>query len=410
MTIQEHAPSSEPFWLHLHQTEFLHSLAEQGLSKHSLDFYRRQCRRLCDLAEVQGISSDKCDIAAMHNLAETCPATGAAQVRSGLTRVMRRFTAHLIDAGVIVRPEPSPPPGGSVESLCIELDSWLRSQRGAYGYRLQQYPKVLKGLVSHCCRDTGTLQDLASATPEDVLGYMDRITGTSNWRIHYLRTVLRFLFWSARMPRDLSAIIPPMGRIQTDGMPRHLDPETVDRLLEASRGESPRDKRGHAMLLIMARLGLRAQEVVAMRLEDMDWQLGRMRIRGKRGQTDHMPIPVDVGEAVVSWLREGRRGQAQHLFVSLLPPFAGLSSSRPVHDALERAWRRAELPPPQGQLRTHALRHSLAMDLLNRGSSLEEIANVLRHRSMSATTTYARHDVEKLRELARPWPDRRADR
>ena len=158
------------------------------------------------------------------------------------------------------------------------------------------------------------------------------------------------------------------------------------------------------MLLVMARLGLRAQEVGAMRLDDIDWTVGRMLIRGKNGQFNHMPLPVDVGDAIVSWLRNGRRGCSRHLFVRLYPPFTAFPSSEPIRMALRRACGLAGLTPPRGQVRTHALRHSLAMKLLNQGSSLEEIGDVLRHRSRDSTTTYARHDVETLREIARAWP------
>ncbi len=404
MNIPEHAPSAEQFWLQMHEAEFLHSLAEQGYSERSIATYQRFSNRLCHMAEARGIGPEELDIEAMTNLADACPTTGTRYMKQELTMVVRRFTKHLVDAGAMARSDPSPSPSGTVEQLCMELDHWLRSQRGMYGPRLQYYPKILTHFVGHCCNDTGTLEDLASVTPKDVLAFVDRITGPGNWRIGFLRNILRFLFWSKRMPRDLAAVIPRTASARPDGLPRHLEPETIDRLLEAVRGESPRDRRDHAMLLIMARLGLRAQEVVAMRLDDIDWNVGRMLVRGKRGQRDHMPVPADVGDAIVSWLRVGRRGRSRHLFVGLRPPFAALPSSQPIRQALQRAYRLADLTPPRGQVRTHALRHGLAMRLLNQGSSLEEIGDVLRHRSRESTTIYARHDVERLRALARPWP------
>ena len=158
------------------------------------------------------------------------------------------------------------------------------------------------------------------------------------------------------------------------------------------------------MLLLMARLGLRAQEVVAARLDDIDWGAGRMLVRGKGGQLDRVPIPVDVGEAIVAWVRGGRRGDSRHLFVCVRPPYAPLTSSEAIRDALRNAYRRADLVPPGGQVRTHALRHGLAMALLDRGSSLAEIGDVLRHRCARSTTAYARYDHGALRPLARPWP------
>lgn len=403
MTFPDQAPSAERFWLHAHQAGFLQSLADQGYSERSMSTYRRFSSRLCEVAATRGIRPEELDIETMTSLADACPTTGTPYMERELATVVRRFARHLADAGVIAGTDP-PPHSDPVQRLCMEQDRWLRFQRGMHGARLQQYPKLLTRFVEHCCDDSGTLQDLASATPEDVLAFVDTIIGPGNWRVGYLRNILRFLFWSKRMPRDLSAVIPRTAHSRTDGLPRHLDPETVEKLLTAIRGRSPRDRRDHAMLLVMARLGLRAQEVIAMRLEDIDWITGRMLVRGKRGQLDHMPLPVDVGDAIVSWLRHGRQGRSRHLFVGLYAPFAAFTSSMQIRNALKRAWRLAGLTPPRGQVRTHALRHSLAMRLLGQGSSLEEISDVLRHRSRSSTTTYARHDVEGLRELARPWP------
>ena len=117
-----------------------------------------------------------------------------------------------------------------------------------------------------------------------------------------------------------------------------------------------------------------------------------MLVRGKGRQFDRVPVPVDVGEAIVTWLCNGRKGNSRHLFVCVGPPYAPFTSSGPVRSALCKAYRRAGLVPPDGQARTHALRHGLAMALLDRGSSLGEIGDVLRHRSARSTTAYARYD------------------
>lgn len=405
MNTTEHAPATERFWLHAHQAGFLQSLADQGYSERSISTYGRFSSRLCNVAETRGIGPETFDADVMAELVDACPTTGTPCMKQELATVARRFADHLTGAGAMAGPDRSAPASGAVERLCAEMDLWLRSERGMYGDRLRRHPKILIRFLDRCRKDTGTLRDLATVTAEDVLAFADEINGPGSWRLAYLRNILRFLFRSGRMPRDLSAAVPGTPRSRTDGLPRHLDPETVERLLEAIRGESPRDRRDHAMLLLMARLGLRAQEVVAMRIDDIDWKVGRMLVRGKRGQLDHMPVPVDVGEAIVSWLRDGRRGRSRHLFVGLRPPFADLPSSEPVRAALRRAFRLAGVAPPRGQVRTHALRHGLAMRLLNQGSSLEEIGDVLRHRSGASTTAYARHDVETLRELARPWPE-----
>ena len=273
-----------------------------------------------------------------------------------------------------------------------------------FGNRLAVYRNVMQRIIGFCCTATGTAEDLAAITPEAVFAFLDGYAGRAGWRLPYVRNILRFLFWSGRTPRDLSDAIPAAPGGRPHGLPRHLEASVVHKLLEAVRGDGAIDLRDHAMLLLMARLGLRAQEVVRIRLDDIDWGAGQMLVRGKGRQLDRVPIPVDVGEALVTWLCNARKGNSRHVFVCVRPPYAPFTSSLPVRRALGKAYRRAVLVPLRGQVRTHALRHGLAMVLLDRGSSLGEIGDVLRHRSARSTTAYARYDHGALRALARPWP------
>ncbi len=392
-------------WLAPHRTTFLESLAEQGYSESRMRILRRFTDCLCAEARTRDLVPDGLDAEVFRTLADTCPKTGAAYMEWDLAMVARRFTDHLVQAGVVAAVSPPQPIPGSPEQLCEELDHWLRHHRGMFGSRLPVYRNQLKDFLSFCCTTTGTAEDLASLTPDVLFVYLHRCSGKSRWRIPYVRNLLRFLFYSDRTPQDLSTTIPRMATTRPPGgLPRHLEPDVVEKLLEGLRGNQPRALRNVAMFLLMARLGLRAQEVIALRLEDIDWGAGRMLIRGKGQQRDHMPIPVDVGEALVAWLRDGRKGNARHLFVCVRAPYAPLASSLTFRRALRTAYKQAGLIPPQGKVRVHALRHSLAMKLLGQGSSLEEIGDVLRHRSIQSTTVYARYDLDALRPLARPWP------
>ena len=392
-------------WLEPHRTTFLESLAEQGYSKSRRDIFRRLSGLLCTEARARHLVPDGLDADIFRTLADTCPKTGAAYMERNLAMVTRRFTDYLVQAGVVAAVRPPPPAPGSPEQLCEELDHWLRHHRGMFGSRLRRYPNQMKEFLSFFCTTTGTVEDLASLTPDVLFTYLHRCSGKSSWRILYVRNLLRFLFYSGRTPQDLSMTIPRMATTRPpDGSPRHLQPDVVQKLLEGLRGNQPRALRDVAMFLLMARLGLRAQEVIALRLEDIDWGAGRMLIRGKGQQRDHMPIPVDVGEALVAWLRGGRKGNARHVFVCVRPPYAPFTSSQGLRTMLHTAYQQASLSPPRGRVRTHALRHSLAMELLGQGSSLEEIGDVLRHRSAQSTTVYARYDLDALRPLARPWP------
>ena len=397
-------PPTDSHWLSPHRSGFLESLAAQGYAVRTVKSFRLMVGRLCAEAETRGLGPCALDANVMRELADACPRTGTAHMERELAMATRRFTAYLVHVGAIAAAVPTPPPAGSPEQLCAELDHWLRNHRGMFGNRLRVHRKVLRRVMAFCCTATGTAEDLAAVTPEAMFAFLGCCAGRAGWRLPYVRNILRFLFWSGRIPQDLSATVPGAAGGRPDGLPRHLEGGVVRKLLEATRGDRPCDLRDHAMLLLMARLGLRAQEVVAARLDDIDWGAGRMLVRGKGGQLDRVPIPVDVGEAIVAWVRGGRGGDSRHLFVCVRPPYAPLTSSEAIRDALRNAYRRADLVPPGGQVRTHALRHSLAMALLDRGSSLAEIGDVLRHRSARSTTAYARYDHGALRPLARPWP------
>ena len=397
------SPPTDTHWLSHHRIRFLESLAAQGYAARTVKSFRLMVSRLCAEAQARGLGPDTLDANVMRELADACPRTGTSYMERELAMATRRFTAYLVDVGVIAPATPIPPPPGSPEQLCAELDHWLRNHQGMFGNRLQVYRNVMQRLIGFCCTTTGTAEDLAAITPEAVFAFLDGYPGRAGWSLPYVRNILRFLFWSGRTTRNLSDAIPAAPGRRPDGLPRHLEASVVQMLLEAVRGDCAIDLRDHAMLLLMARLGLRAQEVVGMRLDDIDWGSGQMLVRGKGRQFDRVPVPVDVGEGIVTWLCNGRKGNSRHLFVCVRPPYAPFTSSLPVRRALGKAYRRAGLVPPGGQTRTHALRHGLAMALLDRGSSLTEIGDVLRHRSARSTTAYARYDHGALRPLARRW-------
>jgi integrase len=157
-------------------------------------------------------------------------------------------------------------------------------------------------------------------------------------------------------------------------------------------------------LLLLARLGLRAAEVVHMTLEDIDWDAGELVIRGKARREDRLPLPIDVGRALAGYLRHGRpRCGSRRVFIRVKAPHQGFSSSVAVCDVVRRALSRASLNPPfKG---AHLLRHSLATRMLRSGASMTEIGQVLRHRLANTTEIYAKVDVVALRALAEPWPE-----
>ncbi len=254
MIIPDRAPSEEQFWLLAYLTAFLQSLNAQGYSKYTIEVYRRISHRLCDVVHVNNIGPSELDMETMDKLAADCLTTDSSRMKKQIETVVHRFTEYLIAGGVIiVRKDPLPSPG-TIEHLCMELNHWLRTQRGLSGDHLRVYPNILTQFVQHCNAGTDMVQNLALVTPEDIISFVDKVTVASTWRIPYLRNILRFLFWRNYNPQDLSAIIPPTAKARTDGLPRHLEQTTVNRLLNAIQNDTPRDRQDYAMLLLMAAL------------------------------------------------------------------------------------------------------------------------------------------------------------
>jgi site-specific recombinase XerD len=203
---------------------------------------------------------------------------------------------------------------------------------------------------------------------------------------------------------NLALGIPSIAQRYGARLPRYLKPAEVETLLAALPTDTPKGRRNYAMTLMLARLGLRAAEVVAIQLDDIDWRNGTILIRGKGKRHDRMPLPDDVGKAIVDYIKNGRRGPSRTLFVSSTPPHKPFVDAQILNTALKQAFENTGLKPPQKYVGSHLLRHSLATDMLRKGASLDEIGDVLRHRSRMSTTIYARHDVDGLRSIAPPWP------
>ena len=218
-----------------------------------------------------------------------------------------------------------------------------------------------------------------------------------------LRALLRYLRVAALIERPLVWAVPNVADLRGRSLPKGLAPEVVAAMLASCDRERLIGKRDRAVLLLLARLGLRAGEVAAIELEDIDWRAGELLVRGKGHRQDLMPLPVDVGEALVAYLRVRPRSEHRAVFLCVLAPLGPVTSPG-VATIVRRACRRAGVP----QVGPHRLRHTAATQMLAARASLEEIAQVLRHRHLVSTANYARVDRDALRALALPWPGERS--
>jgi site-specific recombinase XerD len=187
------------------------------------------------------------------------------------------------------------------------------------------------------------------------------------------------------------------------GLPQALESHEVERLLESCNRTSAAGRRNFAILLLLARLGLRAGDVVNLALEDVDWEAGEITVGGKSGRRDRLPLPRDVGQALADYLKRGRpQCPTRRVFVRAKAPYIGFVDSAAITTLVSRAVDRAGLHPPHKG--AHLLRHTLATQMLRRGASLSEIGEILRHRNPDTTAIYAKVDLDRLRTLARRWP------
>ena len=214
-----------------------------------------------------------------------------------------------------------------------------------------------------------------------------------------LRSFLRFLHVTGLIELPLVWAVPPVANRRDRSLPRGLEPTAVKKLLASCDRRRTVGRRDYAVLLLLSRLGLRRGEVAAIRLEDIDWRAGELVIHGKGSRHDVLPVPVDIGEAIVSWLRRRPRCESRALFVRMTAPLQELTPHA-IGSIVREACTRAGLP----RVGAHRLRHTAATEMLRRGGSLSEIAQVLRHSELKTTTQYAKVDRNRLRALARPWP------
>lgn len=315
---------------------------------------------------------------------------------------LRPLLDHLRGLGV------APTPGkeaalGPLEKLLDRYRGYLVAERGLVPASVERYLRTARLFLARIA--AGDESRLEAVTAAEVTAFVVAESGRrgrtdAKYLVTGLRSVLRFLVLAGVITRDLSGAVPGVAGWRSSGLPKGLSPEQVVALLESCDRSHFVGRRDLAILTLLVRLGLRACEVARLRLEDFDWRRGEVIIRGKGWRDERLPLPPDVGEAVVAYLREdNNRGAAREVFVNARAPFASMTSSG-VKNVVRRGGVRAGL----GKLGAHRLRHTAATQMLRAGTPLVEVGEVLRHRSLTTTAIYAKVDRVALRALARPWP------
>lgn len=325
--------------------------------------------------------------------------------RSGDAAILHRLLRLLIEQGFVVPDsavEPTP-----AERLEAEFRCYLEQERRLAPPTVVNYLEFARRFLAQNARDGEVRLDLLQAT--DVVGFVQREAA----RLHHgkraklmttaLRSLLQYARYRGLIKSDLRISVPTVANWSMASLPRALSSDELQRLLSCCKRTSAVGRRNWAILLLLARLGLRAGEVVALALDDLDWANGEICIRSAGARADHLPIPQDVGEALADYLCHARPACAsRRVFVRIRAPRRGFATSAAISTLVMRALARAGLDPAHKG--AHLLRHTLATQMLRQGASLTEIGELLRHRNPQTTMIYAKVDLDLLRPLALPWP------
>ena len=307
----------------------------------------------------------------------------------------------LRDKGVVSRHVAARPVSSPDEELLERYQQYLLEERSLAPETVRLYVPAAKLLLSE--RDGQGLEGLGAGDIAQLMTrHCRRLSPTGAERLATgLRSFLSFALLEGLVAAPLASAVPSVARWSGAALPRYLPAGQVAALLASCDRSSAMGRRDYAILVLLARLGLRAAEVAALRLDDIDWRAGEVVVRGKGATEERLPLPPDVGKAIAAYLRRDRpRRPEREVFLRVLAPLRGLQPqgvSEVVRAASERSG--------TGSFGAHRLRHTAATEMLRAGGSLAEVAQVLRHRSVATTAIYAKVDHLRLRELALAWPE-----
>jgi site-specific recombinase XerD len=346
----------------------------------------------------QGLEIEQLDDAVVDAFVDSRRAAGW---QSSLARRPRSLLIYLWGLGVIgpEREQLLSP----LEELIEDYRDWLLRERGLAAITVSRYEACARRFLGERAGEADELgvEDLRG---EHVTAFLlqecERLSiGSAKGKVGELRSLLRYLFVRGLTPVALADSVPPVAGWRDTEIPWLIAREDVERLIGCCDRSTLDGARDVAMLLLLARLGLRCVEVARLELGDLDWRSGEIVVRGKGGQQDRLPLVADAGAALATYLERRGRRDSRRVFLTLRAPIRPIRPDL-VGDVVQRACVRAGVR----HVGAHQLRHALASDLLASGASLAEIGQVLRHRDLATTSIYAKVDLGRLRQVAQPWP------
>lgn len=326
--------------------------------------------------------------------------------RAGDAAALGHLLQFLCHEGVIAAERTSAPRFTAAERCAHAYAQYLRDTRGLASSTIVNYVPFIRGFLADRFGD-GPVR-LSHLSARDIVRRVQAQAPRMNLKVAKLmttalRSFLRYARYRGDVQLDLAAAVPVVANWSMPAIPRAIGADQVRQLLASIDRHTGTGRRDYAIVLLLARLGLRSGEVAVLELDDLDWDAGQLSIRGKGGYRTSLPLPADVGEAIAAYLRHGRPSSTgRRVFLRSKAPVRGFLSQCAIGSIIRHALQRAGIHAPTTG--AHQFRHALATQMLLQGASLTEIGDVLRHRSLQTTTIYAKVDVQALRTLALPWP------
>jgi site-specific recombinase XerD len=382
---------------------FAAALERQGYSADTAIRYLRAAAHLGHVVARQAAMPSEIDLAAFsqHLRSCRCPRSMGGRRNHHTIFGAKLFRRHLVDIGVC-RPTAAPLQRAEPR-LVTHFKEWLRKHRGASDATSRLYARDAARLAAALGEDPEGWEPAAIRSFFlDCGGRCGK--GTVEKLTTSVRAFLRYLAVEGRCRAGLADVVPGSACWRLADLPRHLAAEQVNRLIAASDGEVVERRRDRAILLLLARLGLRGGDVARLRLGDIEWETGSLRVSGKSRYEVRLPLPQDVGDAIAAYLTDRPSTcPSDHVFLRNIAPFRPFRNGDGVSSVVRRLMQRAGVEAPVKG--AHVLRHTAATEMLRHGVPLEKIGLVLRHRGVDTTARYAKADVALLKQIALPWPE-----
>jgi len=348
----------------------------------------------------QGLEPGQVDAAAIDAFRASRRARGQRRVPS--LRAMHPLVSFLCEAGVMA-PDDGSQQLTPLERFVAEYRRWLVGERALAEPTVIRYERLARRFMAGRVSAAGEL-DVAGLTGADVSAFLlqecSRVSvASAKGRTAELRSLLRFLYLRGFTDIALADSVPSVAGWRNTEIPATMPRADVQRLLGSCDRSTLGGARNYAIMLLLARLGLRSIEVARMELEDLDWRAGELVVRGKARRQDRLPLPADVGEALAGYLSLRGKRPSRHVFLTVKAPTRPIRADL-VGDVVQRACLRAGI----AHVGAHRLRHTFASELLRHGATIVDISQLLRHSDLATTAGYAKVDLDRLRQVARPWP------